>query len=199
MSIYGSIKDYLAVRKINPTVKSPDSLEWYMSLGNRSRICCDLKEENFGWVINVCFPVTADCSELEEMAKMAEFVTRANFAINSGCFELDWKTGEVKFRFHFAISETMATYENIKSIFEYISDIVYTYEDAFFATLFSNNDVESYVGSCKPPCFPVLIEYEPEDNDIDEDCPPDWGSDINEEDLYADEDIEDDDEDDDIN
>lgn len=199
MSIYDSIEKYLAVRKISPTVKSSESLEWYMSLGNRSRIYCDLKEENFGWVINMCFPVTADCSEPEEMAKMAEFVTRANFVINAGCFELDWKTGEVKFRFHFALSESMATYENIRSIFEYISGIVYNYEDAFFATLFSYNDVESHVGSCKPPCFPALTEYEPEDNDIDEDCPPDWGSDINEEDLYDDEDIEEDDEDDDIN
>lgn len=197
MSIYSNIEEYLAAKNIKPTVRNAKSLEWYMSLGNRSRIYCDLKEEAFGWVINMCFPVTADCSVLEEMQKAAEFVTRVNLVINSGCFELDWKTGEVKFRYHFAISKDMANYENIKNILEYVSGIVYTYENAFFSTLFSNNDVESHVVSCKPPCFPALIESEEVENDIDEDddCPPDWGSgdDIIEEELYDDDDDSEDD------
>ncbi|MDE5763630.1 MAG: YbjN domain-containing protein [Ruminococcus sp.] len=158
MSIYGNIEEYLASKKIKPAVKSAESLEWYMPLGNRSRIYCDLKKETFGWVINMCFPVTADCSVPEEMLKVAEFVTRANLVISSGCFQLDWKTGEVKFRYHFTISEDMVTYENIKNLLEYISGVVYTYENSFFSTLFSNNDVESHVVSCIPPCYPELVE-----------------------------------------
>ena len=201
MPVYDNIEKYLADKKINPVVKSEESLEWYMPLENRSRIYCTLKKETFGWVINMCFPVTADCSATEEMYKTAEFVTRVNSVISSGCFELDWNTGEVKFRYHFAVSGNMATYENIKNILEYIYGVVCTYENAFFSTLFGNSDVKSHVTSHRPPCFPELTEPEEISDDYD-DCPPDWGLDDIDfdelyDDLYNNDDDDDDNEDDD--
>ena len=43
-------------------------------------------------------PVGADFDNPEMMARMAEFICRANYGLKNGCFEIDFSDGEVRFR-----------------------------------------------------------------------------------------------------
>lgn len=48
-------------------------------------------------VYGIC-PVCADRDEPEMMAQMAEFLCRANYGLRNGCFEFDFRDGEIRFR-----------------------------------------------------------------------------------------------------
>lgn len=43
-------------------------------------------------------PIGADSDDKESMAAMAEFVCRANYGLRNGCFELDMRDGEIRYR-----------------------------------------------------------------------------------------------------
>ena len=51
-----------------------------------------IRDEFF--VVYACPPLTAkDC-----LPEMAEFIARANYGLQNGCFELDFEDGEIRFR-----------------------------------------------------------------------------------------------------
>ena len=43
-------------------------------------------------------PLGADYEDSEMMAQMSEFICRANYGLKNGCFELDFRDGEIRFR-----------------------------------------------------------------------------------------------------
>ena len=43
-------------------------------------------------------PISADHEDHEMMAQMAEFISRANYGLKNGCFEMDFRDGEIRFR-----------------------------------------------------------------------------------------------------
>ena len=45
-------------------------------------------------------PLCADNKKAEMMAKMAEFITRANYSLKNGCFEMDYRDGELRYRIY---------------------------------------------------------------------------------------------------
>ena len=65
------------------------------------------KIQNISYVIDVhddefvtygMCPIGADREDCEMMAQMAEFICRANYGLKNGCFEMDWRDGEIRFR-----------------------------------------------------------------------------------------------------
>ena len=65
------------------------------------------KIQNISYVIHVrddefvtygMCPIGADQEDPEMMAQMAEFICRANYGLKNGCFELDFRDGEIRFR-----------------------------------------------------------------------------------------------------
>lgn len=48
-------------------------------------------------VYGMC-PIGADHTDANMMAQMAEFLCRANYGLKNGCFELDFRDGEIRFR-----------------------------------------------------------------------------------------------------
>lgn len=43
-------------------------------------------------------PIGADCDDEEMMCYMAKFICRANYGLKNGCFELDVRDGEIRYR-----------------------------------------------------------------------------------------------------
>nr|WP_317343636.1 hypothetical protein [Blautia caecimuris] len=43
-------------------------------------------------------PISADCEDSEMMSRMAEFFCRVNYGLKNGCFEFDFKDGEIRFK-----------------------------------------------------------------------------------------------------
>lgn len=64
------------------------------------------KLKNIDYIISVrkndfvlyCFPkISADSEDADCMARMAEFITRANYGLQCGNFEMDYNDGEIRF------------------------------------------------------------------------------------------------------
>ena len=53
--------------------------------------------ENEITVYGIC-PIGADYDNKEMMAEMAEFLCRANYGLKNGCFEFDFRDGEIRFK-----------------------------------------------------------------------------------------------------
>lgn len=63
--------------------------------------------KNVEYVIDICeddylvfaqCPVAADCSDPVQMARMAEFICRANYGLRDGSFEMDFRDGELRYK-----------------------------------------------------------------------------------------------------
>ena len=60
------------------------------------QILIHVKNDEF-LVFGIC-PIRADKKNAEMMARMAEFITRANYGLKNGCFEMDYSDGEIRYR-----------------------------------------------------------------------------------------------------
>ncbi len=65
--------------------------------------------KSLGFVIEVCknhymiygmSPVGPDSEDPQQMQRTAEYLTRANYDLKNGCFEMDWRDGEVRYRIY---------------------------------------------------------------------------------------------------
>lgn len=59
-------------------------------------------------------PVNADSDDKEMMANMAEFICRANYGLKRGCFEFDFRDGEIRYKIHVPCDGILPTSEMIK-------------------------------------------------------------------------------------
>lgn len=69
-------------------------------------------EESFTTVA-VC-PVRPDTSDAELMARMAEFVCRANFGLKNGYFEFDFTDGEIRYKCYVPCDDRVPSQELIR-------------------------------------------------------------------------------------
>lgn len=74
-----------------------------------ARVYINVHAESFA-VISVP-PIAAD-DESKERA--AEFITRANYGMNIGNFEMDFNDGEIRFKTAVLCSDTIPTYDQVK-------------------------------------------------------------------------------------
>ena len=56
----------------------------------------DVKKDAF--ITYAISPLSADSDDPQMMAQMAEFLTRANYGLKNGCFEMDFDDGELRYR-----------------------------------------------------------------------------------------------------
>ena len=92
---------------------------------HRVDIYMDIRKDGYS-MISV-FPLHA-----EEKARpaIAEFLTRANYEINLGCFDMDFEDGEIRYKMAQFCGATVPTYEQIQKIF-YVA-ITRAKKDVFF-------------------------------------------------------------------
>lgn len=60
------------------------------------QIVIDVKNDEF--VVYGMSPVRADRKNVGMMTRMAEFLHRANYGLKNGCFEMDFRDGEIRYR-----------------------------------------------------------------------------------------------------
>ena len=58
-------------------------------------------------------PVSADAEDAGQMAKMAEFITRINYGLKDGNFEMDFRDGELRYRCYVNSEGTVPTVEMV--------------------------------------------------------------------------------------
>lgn len=72
----------------------------------------DIKDDEY--LVYAVSPLGADEEDPQMMANMAEFISRANYGLKMGNFELDYNDGEVRFKVHVCCEDITPTVAMIK-------------------------------------------------------------------------------------
>ena len=98
--------------------------------------------------IAVC-PVRPDTSDKELMARMAEFVCRANFGLKNGCFEFDFNDGELRYKCYIPCDGHVPTQEMIREGISVPAAMLRRYAPGILGVLYGGVDPASAVKACE--------------------------------------------------
>lgn len=95
-------------------------------------------------------PLNANTDNPQDMARMAEFLTRANYGLTYGCFEMDYCDGEIRFRMAVDCDgDTIPAPEVIKSSIYIPASMFSRYGSGIVSTMFSDASPADLVRSCE--------------------------------------------------
>lgn len=94
-------------------------------------------------------PVNADSDDKEIMANMAEFICRANYGLKRGCFEFDFRDGEIRYKINVPCNDILPTSEMIKDSIYYQAHMFDTYGDGILSIIFNNASAEEAIEQCE--------------------------------------------------
>lgn len=96
----------------------------------------------------VC-PVRPDTSDAALMAKMAEFVCRANFGLKCGYFEFDFSDGELRFKCYYSCDDHTPSQELVRESIAVPAAILRRYASGILGVLYSGVDPATAVKACE--------------------------------------------------
>lgn len=67
------------------------------------------------YYVYACSPISADQDDAEQMRQMSEFICRANYGLKDGNFELDFRSGEIRYKCFVNCNGVTPTNEMVKS------------------------------------------------------------------------------------
>ena len=95
------------------------------------------------------FPLNADGDDPARMADMAEFITRANYGLCNGCFEMDYRDGEIRFKSYIDCEDLIPCDKVIlNSIFTSVT-MIRRYTPGFAGIIFYGESPEAMVMKCE--------------------------------------------------
>ena len=99
-------------------------------------------------VYGMC-PIGADHTDSNMMAQMAEFVCRANYGLKNGCFELDFRDGEIRYRSFIDCEEVMPSTEVIKNSIHCTAAMFKHYAPGIVEIIFSGCLAKEAIAKCE--------------------------------------------------
>lgn len=100
MEIANAVREFLDGKEFRYDFREDDgSFSFRLNIGGRFG---DLQykvyvRESLFSVLSI-FPISVDHEDEQELARVAEFITRANYGMTFGCFQMDYRDGELSFR-----------------------------------------------------------------------------------------------------
>lgn len=94
-------------------------------------------------------PIGADRADPEMMAQMAEFLCRANYGLRNGCFEFDFRDGEVRFRSFIDCEGVVPTIEVIKNSIYWTSAMFKHYAPGITDIIFAGSSAKKAIDKCE--------------------------------------------------
>lgn len=94
-------------------------------------------------------PVCADEEDHEVMARMAEFICRANYGMKNGCFEMDFDDGEIRFRSFIDCEDQLPGPECINNSIRCALFMLDRYGDGIVNVLYRDMPAEEAVKRCE--------------------------------------------------
>ncbi len=124
------------------------------TFGFNAQLACQLStniiirvgEDSFT-TMAVC-PVRADISDAELMAKMAEFVCRANFGLKHGYFEFDFNDGELRYKCYIPCDGHVPSREQIREGISIPAAMLRRYAPGILGVLYGGVDPATAVKAC---------------------------------------------------
>ena len=96
----------------------------------------------------VC-PVRPDTSDVELMARMAEFVCRANFGLKNGGFEFDFTDGELRYKCYVPCDDRTPSQEMIREGITVPAAMLRRYAPGILGVLYHGVDPATAVKACE--------------------------------------------------
>lgn len=95
-------------------------------------------------------PLNVDADSPQELARMAEFLTRANYGLTHGCFEMDYHDGEIRFRMTVDCDgDAVPTQEIVKNSISIPASMFNRYGSGMIQTMFSDLNPADIVRACE--------------------------------------------------
>lgn len=94
-------------------------------------------------------PISADCEDSEMMSRMAEFFCRVNYGLKNGCFEFDFKDGEIRFKSYIDCDEYIPSTKVIGNSIYCISRLFKRYASGITDIIFAGRSAEEAVEECE--------------------------------------------------
>ena len=94
-------------------------------------------------------PIGADHTNANMMVQMAEFLCRANYGLKNGCFELDFRDGEIRFKSFIDCEDLMPSIEVIKNSIHCTAAMFKRYAPGIVDIIFSGRTAKEAIAKCE--------------------------------------------------
>lgn len=95
-------------------------------------------------------PLSVNTDDAQELARMAEFITRANYGMTRSCFEMDYRDGEIRFRMTVDCDgDAVPTQEIVKNSVYVPASMFNRYGSGMVHTMFSDLNPAAIVRACE--------------------------------------------------
>ncbi|MDE6035465.1 MAG: YbjN domain-containing protein [Ruminococcus sp.] len=106
-----------------------------------------VNEDDF--VIYAISPVSSDVDDADIMAEMAEFLTRANYGLRCGNFEMDYDDGEIRYRVYVDCEDNLPGSTVIMNGIVIASATFQRYANGITGIIFGGMDAEEACDMCE--------------------------------------------------
>lgn len=126
---------------------------FHFSLSTRSRLntvdyFIAVREDHYR--VLCVSPLSVNTDDAQELARMAEFITRANYGMTRGCFEMDYRDGEIRFRMTVDCDgDAVPTQEIVKNSVYVPASMFNRYGSGMVHTMFSDLNPAAIVRACE--------------------------------------------------
>lgn len=107
----------------------------------------DVKKDEF--ITYAIAPLSPDEDDSRMMARMCEFITRANYGLKNGCFEMDFEDGELRYRSFVDCEHQMPSQEVIKNSIYATASTFSRYAPGILDILFTDAIAKDAVAKCE--------------------------------------------------
>lgn len=116
------------------------------------------KIQNISYVIDVhddkfvtygMCPIGADCEDSEMMAQMAEFICRANYGLKNGCFEMDWRDGEIRYKSFVDCENLLPSTDVVKNSVHCTAAMIKRYAPGIVDIIFGGAKAKDAIDKCE--------------------------------------------------
>lgn len=107
----------------------------------------DIKEDDMV-IYGVC-PISADSDDDKMMAQMAEFICRANFGLNNGCFEFDFRDGEIRYKSFIDCDKALPSIEVVRNSIYCTAEMYRRYADGIVSIIFMESSAKEAIDMCE--------------------------------------------------
>ena len=111
-----------------------------------------------GFTTMAICPVRPDTKDTELMAKMAEFVCRANYGVKNGGFEFDFTDGELRSKCYVSCTDRDPSQEMIRESIGVSASMLRRYATGILGVLYSGVDPLDAVKACEMDSAPLRVE-----------------------------------------
>lgn len=116
------------------------------------------KIQNISYVIDVhddefvtygMCPIGADREDSEMMAQMAEFICRANYGLKNGCFEMDWRDGEIRYKSFVDCENLFPSTDVVKNSVHCTAAMIKRYAPGIVDIIFGGAKAKDAIAKCE--------------------------------------------------